>query len=734
MAKRPPLKEVKALFKAGIAIAGTVVDVAPAITDFDTSIIEVTDNHFNGGLLIFIDGPNAGQFHLVDVYTGAGGNCAFAVNDRWTDVPVNGNAFLLIPNAGAYLKKIFTAIAAIVADPWAVALPGAYGAGTGGNIVGNNLDAPVSGTAIPGDAMDLLAATIIAIRQSVCAGTDPASSIGKLLNDYLDAAVSSRASTTEVQTTTVAAGAGSNATLTRLGLLVRWITDILTTNLDTTVSSRAPGATALTNVTWTDALATALANYTAARAGYLDELAAANIPTDLANIIAYVDELEARLTAARAGYLDNLSAGAVALNADIVTLLARLTARRAGYLDNINQAGLLQVTAARAAFLDNLDALVSSRAPGATALTNATWTNALATSLSAYTAAKAAFIDIAISSRAPGATALTNATWTDALATALSAYTTAKAAFIDIAISSRSASGEALAALLTDSLDHIMSLADGASVFPASAVNDSVISKIIAKGDPATTNTYDNTTDSLEAISDKVTAIPTTPMLAANGALEIDLGNAQADTLKSTNAKLGNPATSLATQIAAIPTTAMRGTDNAMLAASYTAERGTDNAMLAASGARILCSMDFWSSVLESVVLTDVAAPGTNVALPDVVVDIPVGVTVVRAVAMFKFRMLGNTGAANALQGDQYIGLQKGGAGGYTNAIFLDDNMFGIGAALREGGDVVIGAVNLSALVTADDTYNVMWLASLVDVADLTFNDVQVGLRIWYSV
>lgn len=32
---------------------------------------------------------------------------------------------------------------------------------------------------------------------------------------------------------------------------------------------------------WTAALATALANYTAARAGYLDELAAANIPTDI---------------------------------------------------------------------------------------------------------------------------------------------------------------------------------------------------------------------------------------------------------------------------------------------------------------------------------------------------------------------------------------------------------------------------------------------------------------------
>ena len=34
-------------------------------------------------------------------------------------------------------------------DPWNVALPGAYGAGTAGNIVGNNLNATVSSRATP---------------------------------------------------------------------------------------------------------------------------------------------------------------------------------------------------------------------------------------------------------------------------------------------------------------------------------------------------------------------------------------------------------------------------------------------------------------------------------------------------------------------------------------------------------------------------------------------------------
>ena len=38
--------------------------------------------------------------------------------------------------------------------------------------------------------------------------------------------------------------------------------------------------------TWTDAMAIALANYTAARAGYLDELAAANLPSDIDDLLA----------------------------------------------------------------------------------------------------------------------------------------------------------------------------------------------------------------------------------------------------------------------------------------------------------------------------------------------------------------------------------------------------------------------------------------------------------------
>jgi len=44
--------------------------------------------------------------------------------------------------------------------------------------------------------------------------------------------------------------------------------------------------------TWTDALATALANYTAARAGYLDELAAGNLPSDIDDLLSDTSVLD----------------------------------------------------------------------------------------------------------------------------------------------------------------------------------------------------------------------------------------------------------------------------------------------------------------------------------------------------------------------------------------------------------------------------------------------------------
>jgi len=146
---------------------------------------------------------------------------------------------------------------------------------------------------------------------------------------------------------------------------------------------------------------------------------------------------------------------------------------------------------------------------------------------------------------------------------------------------------------------------------------------------------------------------------------------------------------------------------------------------------RMLFSMDFWSVPQVSVILPIAAADRT---LPSVVVDLPAGVTVVKATAMFKFRMLGNAGAANKLTGAQEIQVNDSVPTGWVDAINFVADQFGIAAATREGGDVCIGAINIANRVIGDDTYSFQWDEAVADVALLTFYDVQMGIRIFYSV
>jgi len=99
--------DIDRLIQAGIAASGTVADAGATAVDFDTSLTEVTNNHYNGQLLLFISGVCAGQAHQIDVYTGATKNVSFATSDQWTDAPGNGDSFVILPSPGAYLKKIF---------------------------------------------------------------------------------------------------------------------------------------------------------------------------------------------------------------------------------------------------------------------------------------------------------------------------------------------------------------------------------------------------------------------------------------------------------------------------------------------------------------------------------------------------------------------------------------------------------------------------------------------------
>ncbi len=201
--------------------------------------------------------------------------------------------------------------------------------------------------------------------------------------------------------------------------------------------------------------------------------------------------------------------------------------------------------------------------------------------------------------------------------------------------------------------------------------------------------------------------------------------------------------------IAAIP--AMVGTDGAALAASwtaalatalaaYTAVRGgyleelapanlpTDITALATSQGRMLFSMDFWSLPQEEVALTIAAG---DKALPSVTVaDLPGGATIVRAIAMFKFRMVENHtyAGANMLDGAQEIQVAAS-----VDAINFVNTQFTLAESTREGGDVIIGIIDIAATVNANGAYAFHWDLAKALQTGINFNDVQMGIRIWYS-
>lgn len=147
--------------------------------------------------------------------------------------------------------------------------------------------------------------------------------------------------------------------------------------------------------------------------------------------------------------------------------------------------------------------------------------------------------------------------------------------------------------------------------------------------------------------------------------------------------------------------------------------------------ADILCSMDFWSETQEEL---QVDAAGGTETLPTVTIaDLPSGATIVRAIAMLKFRMIENTHAgANALEGAQHIQVQASG-GTWRDAISLADNLFTFTEAAREGGDVLIGDHDIAVEVDENGAYSFQWVAN-ADEEFIQLNDVQVGLRIFYSI
>jgi hypothetical protein len=152
-----------------------------------------------------------------------------------------------------------------------------------------------------------------------------------------------------------------------------------------------------------------------------------------------------------------------------------------------------------------------------------------------------------------------------------------------------------------------------------------------------------------------------------------------------------------------------------------------------------LLPIDFWSEPQEEL---QVDGAGITVSLPVVTVDsLLSGAIVARTVAMFKFRMVENTDTStNNLDGDtlpgisQVIQMRDGSSGIWTDAIYFVDGQFSLEGETREGGDVCIGSINIAGTgkVDGNGVYEFRWLLAKAISDFLNFNDIQVGIRVWY--
>ena len=130
---------------------------------------------------------------------------------------------------------------------------------------------------------------------------------------------------------------------------------------------------------------------------------------------------------------------------------------------------------------------------------------------------------------------------------------------------------------------------------------------------------------------------------------------------------------------------------------------------------------------------TIIGGAGADVVLPDIVVPALPGwatglVARVELVLVFR-KCLDTSVAANQLNGDQNVQVQKSVAGAYTTGITLKDNMFAVASSAESSGTFIIGDTDVKAQCNTPGTFNVKITTGRADGANLELHDVQVGLR-----
>jgi hypothetical protein len=103
---------------------------------------------------------------------------------------------------------------------------------------------------------------------------------------------------------------------------------------------------------------------------------------------------------------------------------------------------------------------------------------------------------------------------------------------------------------------------------------------------------------------------------------------------------------------------------------------------------------------------------------------------------LLKFRILENTNAnLNSLNGAQNIQVRKQVDGSWLTGIALAGGEMAIPASIRETGDVLLGIHDIASQIPAEGgQLEFRWADARAAQDSLNFNDVQMGVRVWYAI
>jgi len=149
---------------------------------------------------------------------------------------------------------------------------------------------------------------------------------------------------------------------------------------------------------------------------------------------------------------------------------------------------------------------------------------------------------------------------------------------------------------------------------------------------------------------------------------------------------------------------------------------------------QVITSIDLWSAYTSQIVLWSSAE---DISLPSIIIaGLPDGAIIIRAVMMLKYRTIENTSEnGNNISGGQNIQAQKAVDGSWITGIALEGDECSVPATTRETGDVMMGTDDISGQVPVNGAeMNFQWTEGQVADDGLIFNDIQVGLRIWFIV